>query len=273
MERNEENVIKNKKVRFFLVIFKFVFKILGILFPFLQIVKCNKLLQRAARAQGGDHPYFFRQRILNWIFVFITVTPLFFGTLFSYHTITSNKLITKISKQIKTKAFPSSIYYANPISYVSAYRSFNAKIDKLYTEAKYKKYVEKYEPRENLDLAFNLIMFGLLTNLILGSIIVYRHPIIVNTKKLTKYLYKYNLIDRENKDPLVLATPLGYLIDITGTEPKIVAENKSVWMALNVRIDSFEEDPDQRSIVFFNKAYQLKETYIYKYDDKGKPKA
>lgn len=80
-------------------------------------------------------------------------------------------------------------------------------------------------------------------------------------------LQRNGVIEKNDSSRLVLATPLGFLIDITGNTAKEIKESERIWMALNQRITDWAEDPNQRAICFFKKAYNLKTKYNYSYKE------
>src|SRR5690606_30026837 len=117
---------------------------------------------------------------------------------------------------------------------------------------------------------FRIILYvsgaGLLVSIILGTIVILMHPLIKDSKKLYGMLQSNVGIDKQEKNRLVIATPLGFLIDITGNTAKEIKDNERIWMALNLRVTDWAEDPNQRAICFFKKAYSLKNSYTYNFN-------
>ena len=111
-----------------------------------------------------------------------------------------------------------------------------------------------------------VLLVGLVITFILGTIVMITHPLIKESKKLYQMLQRNGVIDKNDSSRLVLATPLGFLIDITGNTAKEIKDSERIWMALNQRITDWAEDPNQRAICFFKKAYNLKNTYSYSFN-------
>lgn len=111
-----------------------------------------------------------------------------------------------------------------------------------------------------------ILIFGLVISFLLGMIVMMTHPLIRDTRKLYNMLQRNGVIEKGDSSRLVLATPLGFLIDITGNTAKEIKESERIWMALNQRITDWAEDPEQRAICFFKKAYNLKPKYTYSYN-------
>ncbi len=109
------------------------------------------------------------------------------------------------------------------------------------------------------------VLVGLVISFVLGTIVILSHPLIKDTKKLYEMLQRNGVIDKDDKSRLVLATPLGFLIDITGNTAREIKDSERIWMALNQRVTDWSEDPNQRAICFFKKAYNLKPSYKYSF--------
>ena len=63
----------------------------------------------------------------------------------------------------------------------------------------------------------------------------------------------------EEGSKVVLATKIGYLVDITGNTPINIASNDNIWIPLNVRVNKdWAENPQKRSLIFFKIAFELK---------------
>jgi hypothetical protein len=92
-----------------------------------------------------------------------------------------------------------------------------------------------------------------------------RNPILRKTRKFRKVLKRQGFW-RDGKPGLAVYTPVGFLVDVTGHNPKDVALDHSIWQAMNVTVDEREyvEKPDQRSIILFKTAFVLKHEYHYK---------
>lgn len=262
MEQSKEVI---KKQGILLKLFKLLLKFLGVFFPFIKIIKINRLLRRASQVydqEESGHPYFFNQRIKNWLLVLLTVSPILLGGAFSYTTVSSNKALQAASK-LAIKEYNKN----KSILIIPSIIKAKNKFDKVLKNPK----VKKYNPQETINQAIFVFLLGVIVSFMMGLVITRYHPNVVETKILTKMLRDQGMF-KNNKDPIVLATPLGYLIDITGYRPREIEENQNIWMALNVRIDGSLQDSEVLALVFFTRAYELKKSYFYEFDSKGSPK-
>jgi hypothetical protein len=112
-----------------------------------------------------------------------------------------------------------------------------------------------------LELEFfgSFALFGLA----LGNIIIMNHKLVKDSKRLIKFFKNEGIINKENSNPTVLFTPIGVLVDISGSAPKEIALNERIWLGMNIQIKDWAEDPEKRSLVFFKTAFKLKARYDY----------
>lgn len=223
--------------------------LLSTLFPFFKMLWLNKQLKLAERTlihelydkeKNYARPYdwFPRQRKKNLILSFVSVLPILFSLLISYKTLSTNPDLMKVYNSTKVK------FYKKP---------------KIVYDLKQ---VDK-TINEDINLSVNMILISLGFSFISGMIIVYLHPVITETKKLRNQLIQAGLIKKEEQS-VVLATPVGFLIDITGNIPAEIAKNDRIWIPLNVLVNKdWAENPEKRSLVFFKKTYELKKGADY----------
>lgn len=238
---------ESEKSSFFL---KSLLYFLSILFPFVKMISLNRKLSLAEQTlshfiekdkKGNYRPpydWFPRQKKRNLIFGFLSVAPLVFSLIMSYSILSTNQIFIKGYNAAKKEAVK--------------FRIFEAK----------KKFeiANKIDPSvyKDIKIASNLIIIGLSISLIIGFVIVYFHPILTETKVLKKYLLQSGYI-KEEDNPEILATPVGFLIDIVGNTPREIADSDRIWIPLNIRVNKdWAENPNKRSLVFFKKAYELK---------------
>ena len=110
-----------------------------------------------------------------------------------------------------------------------------------------------------LQVFGTLALFGLL----LGNFIIMNHSLVKDSKKLIKFFRNEGIINKDNANPTVLFTPIGILVDISGSAPKEIALNERIWLGMNIQIKDWAEDPEKRSLVFFKTAFKLKARYDY----------
>lgn len=215
------------------------------LFPGFKLMKINGQLKRINKFY--KHDWFLRQRVRNTIFGLLSSMPFILSTALTFlilykdpvlmknlnlfqHNLTSFELIKAYDRLIFT------FNNAETVSRISAIMKLQA------------------------------VGFGL--SFLLGSIVILFHPLIADTRKLYDLLKKNGIIDRDESNRLVLATPLGFLIDITGSSAREVQENDRIWRGMNKRIKDHSEDPQERAVVFFKQAFELQDSYIYNYTGK-----
>lgn len=241
--------IKNNEEKKDSVLFNILKYVLATLFPFVRMMRLNSQLITAEKTIGSEakdragnyiSPYgwFKRQRTRNLIFGFAGTIPFLFSMILSYNILTTNEIFMKglnASKRELVKFRP-----------LEAKKKFEI--------------ANQYDPSvgKDMKIAFYTILFGITASFSIGIIIVYFHPVIVETAKLKKYLTQAGYIKAE-ENPEVLATPIGFLIDIAGNTPREIADSDRIWIPLNIRVNKdWAENPTKRSLVFFKRAYELK---------------
>lgn len=215
--------------------------LVGIMFPVFSMMRLNSQLKKAQKIY--KHSWFTRQRIKNFFIGFVATTPFLLTlALMSVLLYKDPNFLPKLSEG------QSLILDLSPIK---AYDAF-------YTAFTHP------ETTKRMQTGFPLVVVGFFTTLILGTFVRYKHPLIEKTKQLYKDLQRSGVIEKEEKNRLVLYTPLGCLVDVKGSTPKAVKEDVRIWTGLNIKVKDFSEDPDKISLVFFKKTYELKNKYIYK---------
>lgn len=225
------------------LVIRFIKSITLILFPGIRLLKINTQLKRINKMY--NHSWFLRQRIRNTIVSIVVSSPFILAML--------------LSLRIAQKA---ENFWKNLDLFWLNLKAFE--ISKALGQFK-----QTFFKDEDFLERFNLILSiggtGIILTVVLGSIVLYLHPLINDTKKLYILLQKNGIIDKEDNSRLVLSTPLGFLIDITGFNPREIKDSDRIWTSMNLRINDWAQDENQMSIVFFKKAYQLKPKYIYSF--------
>lgn len=234
MEQSPEKKKKKSKV---LALVKITFLSF---FPWLKIISMNSNLKKAAKFVHS--PWFKKQIWRNRLVSLLLALPLFFGLALSSKIIAGDKnLGDGISKTIE---------------YVQ-----KGKIKTAWKMATYT--LKKDDTQRRIELSFYIFFGFILFSSFFGWIIIIFHPILKETKVFVKDL-KYNGIIKDDAKNLVIATPVGYLVKITGNATaRSIMDNDAIWVSQNVRVNDYLEDPNNRAIVFYQKAYKLQELYTY----------
>lgn len=212
------------------------------LFPGIRLLKINQGLKRVSKFYS--HEWFAKQRRRNLIVSLVVSLPFILSLMFSGLVI------------LKADNFTGNMSYAQKAL-------FNMEISKSFDYTA--KAFGNKDTVERIGVVTKVMGFGMVVSFLLGTFVMISHPLIRDSKKLYQMLQKNGVIDKTESHRLVIATPLGFLIDITGNTAKEVKENERIWMALNLRVTDWSEDPNQRAICFFKKAYELKPSYTYKF--------
>lgn len=235
-------------------IFKKIFSLIGyifiFLFPSVKLISLNKFLNKGYKIEKDK--WFLKQKQRNLVLSIIFLIPLFLTFYKSYNIIEND---TNISSRMdlldkKSNGFIDKITSYDDLIVIKQSDSLILKEAKFESQARF--------------LASGIVLsFGLLFQLILAILITKFHPLITDTKKLKKLLIG-QVINKENENKaIIFATPIGFLIDITGMSPEDVVSQRSIWDALNLTVKDFSRDPSQRSLVFFRKEFELQNVYMY----------
>lgn len=207
------------------------------LFPVFKILSVNRLLGRIN--SFSPDPWYRRQQIHNLLAAVVASAPFLGSIAITYFDDATTSRIA--GNVLRTKR------HVQRLDFKQAYAS----MEKIYYDRATGEMVK-------------ILFIGFVSSFSLGFIVVRYHPLFVETRKLEANLRKLGVIDREDKHPLILATPLGMLVDITGRSPKEIAQSDAIWLPLNIRIKDHTPDPQKNSVVFFKRAFELKDRYIYK---------
>jgi hypothetical protein len=239
-QNNNNTLESEKKEHAIFGIYNFLKLTFKILFPANALIQINRALSKCIRMYPD--PWFTRQIRLNFLVMFF-VTGLFLGP-----------MILGTMAIRGNKDFNSRLSRAN-----SALSRHEFKLG-------YQSYVSALnEKKFDTELKFALILS--LCGLAVGNFLIYQiHELKNETNRLIKILKNEGVIQKENNNPLVLYTPIGILIDISGSAPKEIAANERIWLAMNIQVKDkdWAEDPNKRSLVFFKTAFKLDK--VYKYD-------
>jgi hypothetical protein len=221
-------------------IWKLIKNVIIFLFPGLYFLKINSLMKSADRI--NPHPWFKKQRQRNLIESLVSSSPFLISVvIFSRMIYVNNEFWRNL--MLSKAAFLS-------IDIGKAINKLVIAFSNDYSQGMF-------------QLGGTILFIGAFLSFILGAILIYKHPIIQETNKLKKMLERNGVFEKDDKR-IALATPLGFLIDITGSTGREMKENERIWMPLNQKVTDWVEDPHQRSLCFFKKAFPLKKEYIYK---------
>lgn len=248
--------LNNKEEKKESVVLKITKYFLSTLFPFVRMMVLNRKLTLAEKTVGAEakdskgayvppYDWFKRQKMRNIIFGFAGTLPLILSLFISYKILTTNDILVRLTSSIKKD--------------VMSFHLGDARRKYVIVGDYLKKHTDtQKEIQSDIHVAIYSLFFGLVASFGMGITLVYFHPIIVETNKLKKYLAQAGYI-KLDENPEVLATPIGFLIDITGNTPKEIADSDRIWIPLNIRVNKdWAENPTKRSLVFFKKAYELK---------------
>ena len=241
MEETKKKSIFSKIISLFKYFFIF-------LLPSYKLLGLNKYLSKGYKIEKDK--WFLKQKQRNIILSFILVLPLLLTAYKTYVIIDNDvNLKMRISK-IENKSLIEKVSSVGSLIKINPSDSLAIKEVKFDTQARI--------------LASSIVLIvGLMTQIILVLLILKYHPLIADTNKLKGLLFG-SILKKENMDnTLVFATPIGFIIDITGLNPEDVVRQKSVWDALNLTVKDFSRDPEQRSLVFFRKEFELQDKYMY----------
>ena len=220
------------------------------LVPSIKILSFNKMLKRCKNIT--EDKWFTKQLLLNYILALVLFIPIIVGV-YKVDRIYDNAKFfhSKTEKIAKDAGF---------FGTIDAYKN----IILLNKKDTRKEKIEK----KRIQIRFLAIFIVVITTLILqvsmSTIIIFFHPIILDSNKLKKLLMSNGIIRKEDeKESIVFATPVGFLITITGNSAKEIAYMDRIWAGLNIRIKDWIEDSDERSVVFFRKSFELQDVYIY----------
>lgn len=237
-----------KKSGIFSKIFKSIKYLFVFLLPSLKLLSLNKYLNRGYKIEKDK--WFLKQKQRNIILSIVLIIPLFL-TFYKTYKIIDNDVNFKLRiNKLNDKGFMDKINSIGELVSINKNDPLALKETKFETQARF--------------LASGIVLFtGISLQFFLILLIMKYHPLIVETNKLKKQL-SGTIIKSENIDKaLVFATPIGFLIDITGHSPDEVVRHRSIWDALNLTVKDFTKDPDQKSIVFFRKGFELQDKYMY----------
>lgn len=222
------------------LVWKIIVELIKILFPVFSMIRVNSLLKRSQKMY--KHSWFTRQRMRNLLIGMGATLP--FLVVLSLSIMVMNKDPYFIKGLVMSK---NALINIEPIN---AYTHLSNAFTNVQTA-------------KRLSALYPLLLTGGLVTLVLGFLIRVKHPLIEKTKILYSSLQRTGLIEKDEKNRLVLYTPLGCLVDIKGSTPKAVKEDTKIWTELNIKIKDYAEDPEKISVVFFKKTYELKDKYIY----------
>lgn len=242
MEKDKESIFSK--------ISKLIKLTLLLVFPSVRILSFNKMLKRCNKI--AKDPWFNKQIRRDYIIAILLLVPIVMN--FSrIGNIYSNDV--NFQSRIDTVSKMDSV-----IDRVPAYYHTVVLTDKDTAE----QVSQKIQTQIRLTAILLILSIAFGIQIILAFLISHYHPISLKTEKLEKLLLANGVIRKEDlATTIVFATPIGFLITITGSSAKEVAYMDRIWAGLNLRIKDWIEDEDERSLVFFRKAFELQNSYMY----------
>lgn len=232
---------EKKKFLLLRIIFKIIKFVFLSLFPGVKFIAMNKTIKKG---KFSEDPWIRRQLWRNRIISLILTLPLFIATASTVKILSKDRAL-KIG-------YERTVRLAKKMEISKAYKEIS-------------KVLNYRDTKRRIEVSSKLMGYCFLFSFFFGWVFIYFHPIINETKKLTKILIQNSII--EEKGNLVLATPIGFLVKITGnTSAENILKNDAIWRLMNSKVGDFIEDSRDRSIVFFLKHYELKKEYLYTYD-------
>lgn len=215
------------------------------------------------RGKNNDHfddvianvSLYTKQKILNLILGFMFSMPLIISLIIANSTIKKdtyfmNRVDTVSSSKISILEKGKAYFYTISVSIKDNEREQD----------------RKYYTKIILTRISLMIGLGLILQLIGGYTFVYSHPQEEKNQMLRNLLVS-NGVRRKEDDSNMVAffTPMGVLVDITGSMPTDIVHNDRIWSSLNIKINKKDwlNDPSKRSLVFFKTDYELKPSYMY----------
>jgi hypothetical protein len=210
--------------------------IFGIIFPWVELIKMNMTLSRISKFYKSN--FFKAQKRKNLLFVLVSTAITYLPGFLCLLALKGNRAFNLRAEKV--------------IELVSNFEISSAlKIVELILSDKTFIFITKYTITSSL---FGIIFSNL--------IIKFFHEIIVSTKKFKQILKKEGIID-ENSSSSILFTPIGAFLDITGSSAKEIQNNERIWLAMNIEVKDYAQNPDKRSELFFKSAFNLKSRYDY----------
>ena len=211
--------------------------LIRILFPWIELIRMNLLLSRINRFYNNS---FFKMQkkknmIISLITFFITYFPFLLGTLalkgnraFNIRLSKAIDLLSNFEVSSAVKIF--SLTFSDPVASTIIKTTFFIILPGL--------------------ICSNLLIFGL-------------NSIISDTNKFKKILKNEGIIRDEKDSGAVLFTPIGAFLDIAGSSAKEIQNNERIWLAMNIEVKDYAQNPEKRSELFFKSAFNLKSRYDY----------
>ena len=234
----EETKKKKSILTIVLKTFKFVFLSF---FPGLKFIAMNKDIKKAK--SFVKNKWFAKQVWRNRIIALALSLPLLLSFGASFKIISADKQLAKGVEKVQ---------------FLISKKEIKRSIKEIKRTLSYR------DTKRRIEISSDLMLYGFLISFLFGWTFIYMHPILGETKRFTKILKSNGIID-DKEQIITLATPVGFLIRITGnSSAKAIKDNDVIWRSMNVQVGTFSEDSSDRSMVFFYKTYELQKLYEYK---------
>jgi hypothetical protein len=247
------NLKDEEKTSFIKIIFAIIYELFLLVFPIVKVFSLNSLLKRAKNIQIEDEnkKWFRLQSLYNYFWGILFTLPFLIGIIWAKNKIEKDyRLFERIETVKQTEGVFNKIKKSYYVYYISESDSVEEKRRKVFTQT-------------NVAAVGIILLFFTGIQFLFSAAFVHLHPILMDSKELRKYLIQNGILKTEDKDKIVLATPLGCMIDISGHSKFEVERLDNLWAVLDIKVKGSLEDKKKRTVVFFLKQYELKDKYIY----------
>lgn len=214
----------------------FFFKlILSFVFPWAELIKMNTLLKKVSSFYKND--FFINQKRKNLFVAILTVSITYLPLLLGFLALKGNRAFDL--RTAKIMELLSSFEISSAVKILS---------------------ITITDPIFLLIIKFTFSVF--LIGLLLSNLLIYGvNSIVSDTSKFRKILKKEGILSDDSGE--VLFTPVGAFLDISGSSAKEIQNNDRIWLAMNIEIKDYAQNPEKRSELFFKSAFNLKSRYDY----------
>lgn len=214
----------------------FFFKlILAFVFPWAELIKMNTLLKKVSSFYKND--FFINQKRKNLFVAILTVSITYLPLLLGFLALKGNRAFDL--RTAKIMELLSSFEISSAVKILS---------------------ITITDPIFLLIIKFTFSVF--LIGLLLSNLLIYGvNSIVSDTSKFRKILKKEGILSDDSGE--VLFTPVGAFLDISGSSAKEIQNNDRIWLAMNIEIKDYAQNPEKRSELFFKSAFNLKSRYDY----------
>lgn len=216
-------------------LFFFCKLMLSFVFPWAELIKMNTLLKKVSSFYKNN--FFINQKRKNLFVAILTVSITYLPLLLGFLALKGNRAFDL--RTAKIMELLSSFEISSAVKILS---------------------ITITDPIFLLIIKFTFSVF--LIGLLLSNLLIYGvNSIVSDTSKFRKILKKEGILSDDSGE--VLFTPVGAFLDISGSSAKEIQNNDRIWLAMNIEIKDYAQNPEKRSELFFKSAFNLKSRYDY----------